>query len=147
MISISIIGRVGKDADTKSVGKDRLVTSWPVAVNVGWGDNKKTEWFDCALWGERGEKLAEHIRKGDQIGVCGSLSTREHDGKTYLKIDVRDVTLIGGKPTEGEGRQQRAPANRQSGGDSARAYRERSEGGRQSAPPVDDFSDDDLPPF
>jgi len=134
MISLSIIGRVGKDAATKTVGNNRLVTAWSVAVNVGWGDNKETLWFDCTMWGERGEKVGGHIAKGDQIGVTGSLSTREHDGKTYLKIDVQDVTLIGGK---------------REGGESSRPARSegRSPGGRaqqQAEPPRDEFYDDNI---
>lgn len=136
MNSINIIGRVGKDAATKIVGNGRLATSWSVAVNVGWGQNEQTLWFDCTMWGERGEKVGAHIAKGDQIGVTGSLSTREHDGKTYLKIDVQDVTLIGGKPKEGgPQRPSRTAAGQQ--------YRDRAEGG---APPQNDgFDDSDLP--
>lgn len=135
MNSLSIIGRVGKDAATKTVGNNRLATAWSVAVNVGWGDNKETLWFDCTMWGERGEKVGGHIAKGDQIGVTGSLSTREHDGKTYLKIDVQDVTLIGGK---------------REGGESSRPARSegRSSGGRAQQPaqePTGDILDDDIP--
>lgn len=139
MISINIIGRVGKGgASIKSV-RDRTVLAFSIAVDSGWGENKTTLWFDCSLWGQRGEKLAEHINQGDQIGVTGSLSTREHDGKTYLKIDVQDVTLIGGKKQDGEQRGQRQPRD-----DGAREYRDRSEGGR-TPPPADDFDDSDLP--
>lgn len=135
MNSINIIGRVGKDAATKTVGNGRLATSWSVAVNAGWGQNEQTLWFDCTMWGERGEKVGAHIAKGDQIGVTGSLSTREHDGKTYLKIDVQDVTLIGGKKQEGGSQR---PART----DAGRQYRDRAEGG---APPQDGgFNDDDL---
>lgn len=116
MIALNLIGRVGKDAATKTVGNNRLATSWSVAVNVGWGDNKETLWFDCTMWGERGEKVGRHIAKGDQIGVTGSLSTREHDGKTYLKIDVQDVTLIGGKREAGESSRPTRSEGRSSGG-------------------------------
>jgi len=136
MISLSIIGRVGKDAATKTVGNNRLVTAWSVAVNVGWGDNKETLWFDCTMWGERGEKVGGHIAKGDQIGVTGSLSTREHDGKTYLKIDVQDVTLIGGKREGGE-------SSRPARSEGRRPAR----GAQHSGPPVtsDDLDEDSIP--
>lgn len=140
MISLNIIGRVGKGgASIKSV-RDRTVLAFSIAVDSGWGENKTTLWFDCSLWGQRGEKLAKHINQGDQIGVTGSLSTRENDGKTYLKIDVQDVTLIGGKKQDGEQRGQRQPR-----GDGAREYRDRSEGGRQPSAPADDFDDSDIP--
>jgi single-strand DNA-binding protein len=128
MNSINIIGRVGKDAATKAVGQGKLVTSWTVAVKVGWGQNEQTLWFDCGMWGERGEKVGARIAKGDQIGVTGSLSTREHEGKTYLKIDVQDVTLLGGRPESSE-----RPA--------------RSQQRQQTAPPPAeaDFEDSEIP--
>lgn len=132
MNSLNIIGRVGKDAATKTVGQGRQATSWSVAVNVGWGQNEQTLWFDCTMWGERGEKLGARIRKGDQIGVTGSLSTREHDGKTYLKIEVQDVTLIGGKPAEG-------------GGDRPQRNTGRPAQQQRPAQTVDGFDDSDLP--
>ena len=135
MISLNLIGRVGKGgASIKAVG-DRSVLAFSVAADSGFGAKKKTEWFDCSLWGQRGEKLVDYIQQGDQIGVTGSLSTREHDGKTYLKIDVQDVTLIGG---------------RREGGESSRPARSegRSSGGRAQQPaqePTSDILDDDIP--
>ena len=91
------IGRIGRDAQTRHTQAGKAVTGWALAVDSGWGENKKTTWLDCSIWGERGEKLAGHIRKGDRLGVTGELGTREHDGKTYVTLDVKDVTLLGDK--------------------------------------------------
>lgn len=136
MNNYNAIGRVGRDAVTRYTQAGKPVTGWALAVDKGWGDNRQTVWLDCSLWGERGEKLAQHITKGSQLGVTGEIGTRERDGKTYVTLDVRDVTLVGGKQ-EGNGgstqqaqrpaRQQQAPAQ------------------QQSAPPMDDFADDDIP--
>ena len=91
-------GRIGaKDAVTRNTQSGRQVTGWSLAVEKGWGDNKQTIWLDCSLWGERGVKLAASLVRGTQIAVSGELGTREHDGKTYITLDVRDVTLLGGK--------------------------------------------------
>lgn len=138
MISINTIGRVGKGGGAIKSVRDRTVLAFSIAVDSGWGESKTTLWFDCSLWGQRGEKLVDYIQQGDQIGVTGSLSTREHDGKTYLKIDVQDVTLIGGK---------------REGGDKPARSEGRSSGGRgaqHSGPAttsdaLDDFDDTDLP--
>ena len=91
------IGRVGKDAIVRYTQAGKAVAGWPLAVDDGWGENKKTVWLDCSLWGDRAEKLAPHILKGDRLGVTGSIGTREHDGKTYVTLRVHDVTLLGGK--------------------------------------------------
>ena len=92
MKTITIAGNVGKDAEVRNAG-DKRVTGWTVAVDDGWGDKKTTLWFDCNWWGGRGEKVAQYIRKGGKITVSGELSKREHDGKTYLTVNVSDVTL------------------------------------------------------
>jgi len=105
MNSWSIIGRIGKDAETRHTAAGKSVTGFSVAVDQGWGENKKTIWVDCSLWGERGTKLATHIVKGDRIGVLGEMGTREHNGKTYITLDVRDVTLLGEKPQKPTTRQ------------------------------------------
>ena len=91
------IGRVGKDAIVRYTQSGKAVAGWSLAVDDGWGQNKQTVWLDCSLWGDRAEKLAPYITKGAQIGVTGSIGTREHDGKTYVTLRVADVTLIGGK--------------------------------------------------
>ncbi len=107
------IGRVGKDAIVRYTQAGKAVAGWSLAVDDGWGQNKQTVWLDCSLWGDRAEKLAPYITKGAQIGVTGSIGTREHDGKTYVTLRVADVTLIGGK---GEQRQQqREPAQQPAG--------------------------------
>ena len=100
MNNYACIGRVGKDAESRFTPSGKAVLSWSLAVDSGFGDAKQTIWLDCALWGERGTKLAEYIKKGSQLGVTGELGTREHEGKTYLKLNVRDVTLCGGKREE-----------------------------------------------
>lgn len=99
MKSIVIAGNVGKDAVTRRTPQGDAVTSWTVAVDDGFGDRKRTLWFDCGMWGNRGESVAPHIRKGGKVAVSGDLSTREHEGKTYLTVRVNDVTLQG-KPAD-----------------------------------------------
>lgn len=93
----TFIGRIGKDAITRHTPSGKAVTGWSVAVDSGFGDSKQTIWVDCSLWGDRGGKVCDYIRKGDRIGVSGELGTREHDGKTYITLNVREVSLLGGK--------------------------------------------------
>lgn len=134
MNNCNFIGRVGKDAVTRYSQSGKAVTGWSLAVDSGYGQNKTTLWLDCTLWGERGEKVAQYITKGSQVGVTGELGTREHDGKTYVTLRVDNVTLVGGK-NDGDSKPAKPVARNQQ---------------RQQtpAPPAGaDFDDDDLPPF
>ena len=93
--SISFVGRVGKDAETRQAGSG-TVTSFSLATDVGFGERKQTLWFDCSLWGKHGESMQQHITKGKQLFVSGEISTREYNDKTYLQLNCNNVDFVGG---------------------------------------------------
>lgn len=93
---VNIAGRLGKDSELRNTSGDSIL-SFTVAVDDGYGDNKKTMWFDCSLWGKRGERLAGILTKGTPVTVCGTLGSREYNGKTYMTVRVIEVTLHGGR--------------------------------------------------
>ncbi len=132
MKTVVIAGGIGKDAVIRQAG-DNQVTGWSVGVKDGWGQNEKTLWFDCSWWGQRGVKVADYIKKGGKITVSGELSTREHDGKTYITINVSDVTLQG------------SPAGGQGGNQGGGGYDSGSGGGGYQAPPGNNIDDDEIP--
>ncbi len=96
MKNITIAGRLTRDAVTRDAGTDK-VTGFAVAVDDRSGKEKATIFFDCSLWGKRGESLAQYLTKGSSVTVSGDFGTREYEGKTYFTVRVNDVTLQGGK--------------------------------------------------
>jgi single-strand DNA-binding protein len=102
MLNAVIAGNIGADAVVRNAGQT-TVTGFNVAVEQRGKDGKKTQWIGCSMWGKRGETLAQYLTKGGKVCVSGELQTREHDGKTYLELNVQDVTLMGGKPDNGGG--------------------------------------------
>jgi single-strand DNA-binding protein len=128
MNNCSFVGRVGRDAVVRYTQAGKAVTGWALAVDRGWGDQKQTVWLDCSWWGERGTKVSDFIKKGDRLAVTGELGTREHEGKVHVTLDIRDVTLLGGKP-EGQQPARQAPPK-----------------GRATPPDsYDDFGDSEIP--
>lgn len=104
MKNITIAGRITRDAVTRTTQQDDKVTGFSVAVDDGWGQNKRTLFFDCSLWGKRGDSLAQYLVKGASVTVAGDMSTREHEGKTYLTIRVSEIALQGGKSADSQQR-------------------------------------------
>jgi single-strand DNA-binding protein len=100
MKSITIAGNIGKDAVTRSTQSGDSVTGWTVAVEDRQGKEKSTLWFDCTLWGKRGEALCQYLTKGSKVAVSGDLSKREYEGKTYLTIRADQVSLMGGASSQ-----------------------------------------------
>ena len=99
---VALVGRITGD-DKVRVGEHngRHVLNFDIAVNWGWGDNKKTEYFSCTQWGAKPHNVAQYLTKGRWVSVHGEVSreSREHNGKTYtdLKVDVRNLDLIGNR--------------------------------------------------
>lgn len=127
MKAITIAGRLTRDAVTREAGSDK-VTGFAVAVDDRSSKEKSTLFFDCSLWGKRGESLSQYLTKGTSVTVSGDFGKREHEGKTYFTVRVNDVTLQGGKQ-DGE---------RSSGGGDT--YQQQS-----IAPKQSDTFDDDCP--
>jgi single-strand DNA-binding protein len=94
MKTITIAGNTGKDAEHKSTQAGQELCSFSVAVDDGFGDNKTTMWFDVTRWGKGADGLARVLRKGSKVAVSGELSTRVHDGKTYLQVRADKVTIL-----------------------------------------------------
>lgn len=128
MNNCSFVGRVGRDAVVRYTQAGKAVTGWALAVDRGWGDQKQTVWLDCSWWGERGTKVSDFIKKGDRLAVTGELGTREHEGKVHVTLDIRDVTLLGGKPEGQQPARQASPKGRATPPDS-----------------YDDFGDSEIP--
>lgn len=101
MKNITIAGRLTRDAENRTAGSDN-VTGFSVAVDDRQGKEKSTLFFECNLWGKRGESLSQYLTKGSSVTVSGDFSTREHNGKIYLSVRVADVTLQGGKQQSGD---------------------------------------------
>lgn len=104
MLKVVIAGRLGRNAEHRRTQDGTDICSFPVACDVGWGENKRTIWLDVAKFGKGAEGLSKHLNKGDPVTVMGDLSTREHEGKTYLNCRADEVTLQGSK---GDGRGER----------------------------------------
>lgn len=103
MIKLIVAGRVGKDAELKTVG-DTTVCSFSVAhTEKVYGQNatEKTVWIACSVWGDRAPKLAPYILKGTFVVVEGSGGVNAYmsNGEPAGVINCRVTSLeFGGKP-------------------------------------------------
>jgi single-strand DNA-binding protein len=107
MKTISIAGNLGKDAVVRRTQVGDAITGFSVTVSEG--REKPTTWFDCSIFGKRGEALAQYLTKGSRVAVAGDFGTREHEGRTYLQIRVDQITLLGGGQQQEPSGGQREP--------------------------------------
>jgi single-strand DNA-binding protein len=149
---VTLIGHLGRDAETAYTASQTAVTKFSVATNRRWKDQasgewkEETNWTNVVLW--RGENVAPYLTKGKQIYVEGRLQTRSYDDKDGKKVwttevVAEDVILLGGRgegggpdemSQESHSAPRSAPRSRQAAAPSAHA-----------APPSQGIGDDDVP--
>lgn len=104
MANLSLSGRVGQDAQTRTTQSGQKVTQFSVPFDTGFGDRKTTTWVRCSYWGDRGEKVAQYLTKGALVFVSGEPSLSTYEGKegprTSLELNVQSLKLLGGKRDE-----------------------------------------------
>lgn len=99
MLYATAIGNLGRDAELRHVPSGKQVLNFNVACKNG-REKDSTIWVRCAIWGTRGEKIAQYLTKGIHVTAVGVLSTREHEGKTYHEMDVQEIVWSGGPKAE-----------------------------------------------
>lgn len=95
-------GNLGKDAESRYTPSGDAVVQFSVGVKSGYGDKATTTWARCAMWGKRGEAVAQYLTKGQLVGISGEVTLREYTDKdgakrSSLEVRVNDLTLLGSK--------------------------------------------------
>ena len=106
---------LGRDAEVRFTQSGKPVATLACAYSIGYGDNKKAQWIEAALWGDKAEKLAPHLVKGTKILLTADdvelEQYQKNDGSTGAKLRCRvvDIEFAGSK----QDNQQQQPAQQQ----------------------------------
>jgi single-strand DNA-binding protein len=90
MNSVQLIGRFVKDIDIRTANEKTVVANFTLAVN-GYGD--KTDFINCVAFNKTAENLAKFTKKGDIIGITGSINTGSYENKKGDKVYTTDVLV------------------------------------------------------
>jgi len=170
LCKVMIIGNLGSDPEMRYTPTNRAVTQFNVAVNQSTKNQQtgewveETDWFRVSVWGDRAERMAESLRKGNKVFVEGRFKTRTFEGRdgqtrTALEITADSIVNLERRPRDDEGSfggpSGAGQGGDQGGGSSSGGNRGGGEGGqsggspggnvRPTRPPADDTDLDDLP--
>jgi single-strand DNA-binding protein len=81
---LTIVGFIGKNAETNQLSNRTPVTRFSVATTRSWKDDQgawktRTQWQNVVAFGEGFAQLAPRLSKGTHVFVQGELTTREYD--------------------------------------------------------------------
>ena len=98
LCKVMIIGNLGADPEMRYTPSGRPVTQFNVAVNQSTKNQQTnewveaTDWFRVSVWGDRAERAAESLRKGNRVFIDGRFKTREFEGRDGQKRMSLEIT-------------------------------------------------------
>jgi len=106
MNTVSLIGNLATDVELRSVGEEKKVASFLLAVDRGGRDG--ADFIGVSVWDRQAELCAEYLARGRRVGVAGYLRSRswEEEGRRRRVVEVvaQRVDFLGGPRREdGEG--------------------------------------------
>lgn len=82
------VGRLTKDPEIRVTQEQKSIGRITVAINR---NRKDADFISCIAFDKKAELLEKYFRKGDRIGIVGSIRTgsyKNRDGQTVYTTDV-----------------------------------------------------------
>lgn len=88
---VILMGRLTRDPEMRHTNSGTPVTTFSIAIDNGYGDNKRTDFVNCLAWNKTAEFVTKYFTKGKMIIVIGRITTRSwetQDGKRAYATEV-----------------------------------------------------------
>lgn len=97
----SLIGRLGKDPEIRSMQNGDKVASFPVATGEKWKDKnsgeekERTEWHQVVVFGPLVRVIEQYLEKGKRVFIEGAIRTRKWQDKEGNDRWSTEIVLSG----------------------------------------------------
>ena len=96
---VQLIGRLGKDPESKFTPTGKKVAHFSLAVSNRWksrdGEAKEsTEWVNVEAWDRLGEVCQEYLKKGSLVYIEGRLKTDKYEEKGETRYFTKVVAQM-----------------------------------------------------
>jgi len=104
---VILVGRLGRDPETRFTGGGQAVANFSVATDETYKDRngerqKRTEWHKIVVWGKQAEIAQQYLKKGALVYIEGRIQSREWQDKegqkrTSFEIVANNFRMLGGR--------------------------------------------------
>lgn len=94
--NVSLTGRLTKDPEIRFTPSGVPVANFTLAVNRSFTNDKgerEADFLKCVAWRTTAETVADHLKKGNLIGVTGRVETRNFEGEDGKMIYVTEIVV------------------------------------------------------
>lgn len=91
--NITIVGRLTKDPVIKTTPSGISVCTFTLAVERNFSNNgtKETDFIPVVAWRGLADTLAKYVRKGNMLGIEGTLQIRSYDDNKGVRRTIAEV--------------------------------------------------------
>ena len=82
-----------KDAELRYTTNGKAYSKFSIANNEGYGENKKTTFFNCTLWGKSAENLNRFLTKGQKVLITGKIELGKYTDKEGIERTTVDINV------------------------------------------------------
>lgn len=86
-----LIGNLTADPVVRFTQSGKAVARFTLAINEGYGENKRTDFPTIIVWGKTAETIGNSLHKGSKVAVNGKITTSSYE-KNGQKIYTTEVT-------------------------------------------------------
>ena len=88
---VILMGRLTREPELRHLETDKSVCGFTIAIDNGYGDNKRTDFVNCVAWNKTAEFVTKYFTKGKMIIVIGRIATRSWETQDGHKRYVTEV--------------------------------------------------------
>ena len=95
MNKVILMGRLTREPEIRyTTNNNTAVAQFSLAVNRRFAKEgeKQADFINIVAWGKTAEFVGKYFVKGQQVAVCGRITTRDYDDKDGKKVYVTEVT-------------------------------------------------------
>lgn len=121
--SLTFTGNIGGEVKTRTSQNGKTIATFSVPCTSGYGENKKTSWLMCKIFGNYADSMIPYLTKGKPVTINGEfvLEQWEKDGvKHSMACCVVNSMQLGKDGSESQTTQayhQQAPQPQQDNAD------------------------------
>lgn len=88
------LARTTKDVELKTTANGTAVGKFAIAVDTGYGENKKTNFFNMTAWGKTAESLSKYAPKGTKLMLECQAVQNQYKDNNGNNINTVEFTVL-----------------------------------------------------
>ena len=124
---VILIGRLGRDPETRFMANGEAVCNFSVATSESWKDSngqkqERSEWHNVTMYRKLAEIAGKYLIKGSQVYLEGKIQSRKYTDKngverTAYDIIANEMKMLGGNAQTPQEQPKQPQGNAQSAED------------------------------